>query len=193
MNKYSNIVNYEFDESKILLEEMRTVAIEYGVTFAKIISRSLLNKGKLIWCGNGGSAADSQHLSAEFVGRFKADREPLASIALPSDVSLLTCVSNDYSFKDVFSRQIEAFGKNGDVLICMSTSGNSPNVIKAIEVAKKLGLEIICLLGKKGGKAAELVENKIIVKSESTARVQEMHLLIGHIIVGLVEKMMGHE
>ena len=187
------IVDYQFDESKNILEEMRKVVIEDGVVFAEIISKCILNKGKLIWCGNGGSAADCQHLSAEFVGRFKSDREPLASISLPADISLLTCVSNDYSFEDVFSRQIEAFGKKGDILICLSTSGNSPNVIKAIQVASKLGLEIICLLGKKGGRAAELVNNKIIVKSESTARVQEIHLLIGHIIVELVERIMGYE
>ena len=150
---------------------------------------SCLKKGGTIfWCGNGGSASDSQHLAGELVGRFIGERRPLKSIALTADSAVMTCIINDYGYEHIFSRQIEALGVKGDVLVGISTSGNSENVIHAFEVAKRKKIITIGLLGKGGGKSSELVNQSIIVPSKSTARVQEMHILIGHIICDLIEE-----
>jgi D-sedoheptulose 7-phosphate isomerase len=151
-----------------------------------------LNAGqKLIFCGNGGSAADSQHLAAEFTGRFTAERKPLAALALTTDSSALTCISNDYSFDDVFSRQLAALGKSGDTLVAISTSGNSANVVKAVQVAKEMGIYTIGMLGKDGGKLSALCHLNLLVPSSNTARIQEAHILIGHILCGAVERSLG--
>jgi D-sedoheptulose 7-phosphate isomerase len=151
-----------------------------------------LNAGqKLIFCGNGGSAADSQHLAAEFTGRFTAERKPLAALALTTDSSALTCIGNDYSFDDVFSRQLAALGKSGDTLVAISTSGNSANVVKAVQVAKEMGIYTIGMLGKDGGKLSSLCHLNILVPSTNTARIQEAHILIGHILCGAVERSLG--
>lgn len=147
--------------------------------------------GKLMFCGNGGSAADSQHLAAEFTGRFISDRKPLAALALSTDSSVLTCISNDYSFNDVFLRQVQALGRKGDCLIGISTSGNSENVVRAFVAAKELGIKTIGLLGRDGGKLASLADVSIIVPSDVTARIQEAHILIGHTICGGVEQALG--
>ena len=153
-----------------------------------LICKSLTKNKNIFWCGNGGSAADSQHLAAEFLGRFTKNRKPLNSIALSTDTSTLTCISNDFSFSDIFSRQIEAIGNKGDTLICISTSGNSKNLLKAIMSAKKKSMNIISLLGKKGGKMKNKSNVTYIVDSDVTARIQECHILIGHIICAEVEK-----
>jgi len=185
------VINSNFDEH---LEVVRTVSelcpksIENG---AKIIAKSLLNAGTLFWCGNGGSAADSQHLAAELVGRFKQNRKALRSSALTVDTSVLTCVANDFSYEDIFSRQLEALARNGDVLVGISTSGNSKNVLSAFKMAKDLGVTSIALLGKDGGQAKSFSDLSIIVPSHSTARIQEMHILIGHIFCDLIEKELG--
>jgi D-sedoheptulose 7-phosphate isomerase len=151
-----------------------------------------LNAGqKLIFCGNGGSAADSQHLAAEFTGRFTAERKPLAALALTTDSSALTCIGNDYSFDDVFSRQLAALGKSGDTLVAISTSGNSANVVKAVQVAKEMGIYTIGMLGKDGGKLSSLCHLNLLVPSTNTARIQEAHILIGHILCGAVERSLG--
>ena len=155
---------------------------------ANVLIKCLKNKGTIFWCGNGGSASDSQHLAGELVGRFCGDRRPLKSISLNSDTAVMTCIVNDYGYEHIFSRQIEALGVKGDVLVGISTSGNSENVIHAFEVAKRKKIITIGLLGKGGGKSSELVNQSIIVPSESTARVQEMHILIGHIICDLIEE-----
>ena len=156
-----------------------------------VLARALLEGGKLMWCGNGGSAADSQHLAAELTGRFIKDRRPLAAIALSTDTSALTCISNDYSYDDVFSRQVQGLGRPGDCLIGISTSGNSRNVIRAVEAAKALGIQTIGLLGRDGGALKDLCDISLIVPSNVTARVQEMHILIGHTLCGLIEENMG--
>ena len=192
MKKYSDIINSHLEDSKNLLTDMKAEINLKSQLFAENISASLKKNGKLLWCGNGGSASECLHLSAELVGRFINDREPLNSIALTSDISVLTCISNDYSFEEIFSRQVSAIGKKGDILICLSTSGNSKNVINAIETAKDIGLEVICLLGKGGGEASKICRNNITVRSKNTARIQEMHLLIGHLIVELTEYLMGY-
>lgn len=152
---------------------------------------TVVNGGKIMFCGNGGSAADSQHLAAEFTGRFIEDRKPLPAVALSTDTSALTCIGNDYSFAEVFSRQVYALGKAGDSLIAISTSGNSVNVIKAVHAARELGITTIGLLGRDGGQLATLCDQAIIVPHKVTARIQEAHILIGHTICGGVEQKLG--
>ena len=155
---------------------------------AKLLINCLKNSGTVFWCGNGGSASDSQHLAGELVGRFVGDRKPLKSIALTADSAVMTCIVNDYGYKHIFSRQIEALGVETDVLVGISTSGNSENVIQAFKIAKERGITTIGLLGKGGGGASALVNQSIIVPSKSTARIQEMHILIGHILCDLIEE-----
>jgi D-sedoheptulose 7-phosphate isomerase len=158
---------------------------------SKILSSCLSNNGTIYWCGNGGSAADSQHLAAELVGRFKEDRPALRSVSLTTDSSVLTCIANDYSYDNIFSRQIEALGRKGDVLVAISTSGNSANIISALQTARKLKVDTISLLGKDGGKAADLSDTSLVIDSLSTARIQESHILIGHILCDLIERELG--
>ena len=155
---------------------------------ANVLIQCLKNNGTIFWCGNGGSASDSQHLAGELVGRFVGDRRPLKSIALTADSAVMTCIVNDYGYEHIFSRQVEALGSKGDVLIGITTSGNSENVLHAFKVAKKRGIETIGLLGKGGGRASSIVEHSVVVLSNSTARVQEMHILIGHILCDLIEE-----
>jgi D-sedoheptulose 7-phosphate isomerase len=152
---------------------------------------SLRAGGKLMFCGNGGSAADSQHLAAEFTGRFIKDRPPVAAIALSTDTSALTCIANDYSFEAIFARQVQAIGKPGDCLIAISTSGNSGNVLAAVAAAKALGITCIGLLGRDGGKLKPQCDVAIVVPSQVTARIQEAHILIGHSLCGAVEQQLG--
>lgn len=156
-----------------------------------LLAQSLANGGTLFWCGNGGSAADSQHLAAELVGRFKNDRRPLRSIALTTDTSVLTCVANDYSYKDIFARQVDALGRQGDTLLVISTSGNSENVLRALKAGKRMGLTTVALLGKGGGHCKDLSDYSLVVPSQDTARIQETHILIGHILCELIEEEMG--
>ena len=148
---------------------------------------SLRAGGKLMFCGNGGSAADSQHLAAEFTGRFIKDRPPVAAIALSTD----TCIANDYAFEAIFARQVQAIGKPGDCLIAISTSGNSGNVLAAVAAAKALGIICIGLLGRDGGKLKPQCDVSIVVPSQITARIQEAHILIGHSLCGAVEQQLG--
>ena len=154
---------------------------------ANLLISCLEKGGTIFWCGNGGSASDSQHLAGELVGRFAGERRPLKSIALTADSAVMTCIVNDYGYEHIFSRQVEALGSKGDVLVGISTSGNSKNVLNAFEVAKNKGVRTIGLLGKAGGMAKNLVDESIIVSSNSTARVQEMHILVGHILCDLIE------
>ena len=143
--------------------------------------------GKLLFCGNGGSAADSQHLASELTGRFIKDRRPLAGIALTTDSSALTSIGNDYSFDDIFARQVTALGRKGDGLIAISTSGNSRNIVRAVEAARDAGVFTLGLLGRGGGCLAALCDQSIVVPHDVTARIQEAHLLIGHTLCGLIE------
>lgn len=143
---------------------------------------------KILLFGNGGSAADAQHIAAEFVNRYQMERPGLAAIALTTDTSILTSIANDTAFEEVFSRQIEALGQEGDVAVAITTSGTSPNVIRGVETARQRGLRTMGLLGKDGGAVKELVELPIIVPSPSTSRIQEVHITIGHILCELVEQ-----
>ena len=155
---------------------------------ANLLIRCLENDGTIFWCGNGGSASDSQHLAGELVGRFVGDRRALKSISLTADSAVMTCIVNDYGYEHIFSRQVEALGSEGDVLVGITTSGNSPNVLHAFKMAEQKGMTTIGLLGKGGGQAASLVKQPIVVASNSTARIQEMHILIGHILCDLIEE-----
>ena len=148
---------------------------------------------KVLLFGNGGSAADAQHIAAEFVGRFAFDRPALPALALSVNTSCVTAIGNDYGFDLVFSRQIEALGRSGDVAIGISTSGNSSNVLHGLSVAKKMGLGTVALTGCTGGKLKKVVDHCICVPSQETPRIQECHILIGHIISELVEETIFHE
>lgn len=146
--------------------------------------------GKVMFAGNGGSAADAQHMAAEFVNRFRKERAPLAGLALTTDTSVLTSISNDYSFEEIFAKQVVALGRKGDVFVGISTSGNSPNIVKAVRAAREVGISSVGLMGK-GGALKDLVDCSICVPSTSTPRVQEAHLLIEHILCELVEDAAG--
>jgi D-sedoheptulose 7-phosphate isomerase len=143
--------------------------------------------GKVLWCGNGGSAADAQHLAAELVGRFQRERRGIASIALTTDPSVMTSIANDYGFVAVFRRQVEALGRPGDMLVGISTSGNSENVCVALEEARSMGLYTVAMTGGSGGRMAPLADTLLCVPSNATARVQEAHIFCGHVLCDLVE------
>ena len=144
--------------------------------------------GKILIAGNGGSAADAQHFAGELVSRFYFDRPALSAIALTTDSSILTAIGNDYGYEDVFSRQVQAHGKLGDVFIAISTSGNSPNILKAIEVAKAQGLTVIGLTGRSGGRVKDLCDICLCAPSDSTPRIQECHLIIEHTLCACIEE-----
>jgi D-sedoheptulose 7-phosphate isomerase len=160
---------------------------------SEIVLHSIEEGKKVLLFGNGGSAADAQHIAAEFVGRFAFDRPPLSALALSVNTSCLTAIGNDYGFDAVFSRQIEALGRAGDLAIGISTSGNSRNVLTAVLTAKRLGLHTVGLTGCSGGKLKSAVDYCICVPSNETPRIQECHILIGHIISELVEETIFHE
>jgi D-sedoheptulose 7-phosphate isomerase len=172
-------------ETQESLRRMRIPDIEKA---AQSIIRSIKAGGTLFVFGNGGSASDSQHIVAELVGRFKAERRPIAAIALTTNTSTLTAIANDYSYDAVFARQIEALGKKGDVALGISTSGNSANVLAAIKKAASLGLVTVALTGCGGGKLKKEAQLSIVVDSDDTPRVQESHALVGHILCELIEK-----
>ena len=188
---YIYLINNTFTEHIDIAHETVKLIAKKIEKSSNLISKSLSSKGTIFWCGNGGSAADSQHIAAEFVGRFKKERKPLRSIALTTDTSILTCISNDYSFESIFSRQLKALGRKGDVLVAITTSGKSENVRQALIEAKKMGIKTICLLGKKGGVCINHSDISLIVPSNQTARIQEMHILIAHLLCELVEKKLG--
>jgi D-sedoheptulose 7-phosphate isomerase len=161
------------------------------VEAALLIIRCLRSGGKLLLFGNGGSAADAQHLAAEFVGRFVRERSGLPAVALTTDSSILTAVGNDYGFDQVFARQVQALGRSGDLAIAISTSGNSPNVLQGVREARKRGLEVIGLAGNDGGMLAKEAHVGITVRSANTARIQECHIAIGHIFCEIVDHDLG--
>jgi D-sedoheptulose 7-phosphate isomerase len=157
------------------------------IAIIKLIADAFENGNKIMFFGNGGSAAEAQHLAAEFVNRFLMERPPLPAIALSTDSSILTSIGNDYSFSEIFSKQIVALGKEGDIAIGISTSGNSANVIRAIEAAKEMGIETVALTGNDGGDLAKVANYSLIVPSNSTPCIQEVHMVIGHILCEMVE------
>ena len=190
-NLNSDTIEKIFDEHISVIKESKSSVVAKIDAAVDLVSKSLTSKGTIFWCGNGGSAADSQHIAAEFVGRFKKNRRPLKSIALSTDTSVITCISNDFSYEEIFSRQLEAMGNKDDVLVAITTSGNSENMIKVLLQAKKIGIKTIGLLGKDGGKCKNIIDLPIIVPSYSTARIQETHILIEHLLCELVENKLG--
>ncbi len=154
---------------------------------AEAVSGTVLSGGKILVCGNGGSAADSQHIAAELVGRFKKERRAIGAVALTTDTSILTSIGNDYGFDSIFERQVEALGRKGDLLIAISTSGSSPNVLKAAVKAKECGLTVVGFFGKKGGAILPHCDLAFLAPETDTPRVQEMHILAAHIICELAE------
>ena len=168
-------------------EEILHNQIENIIKAAKLIIACYRAKGKVLIFGNGGSAADAQHIAAEFVGRFQKERPGLAAIALNTNTSILTAVSNDYGYEIVFARQVEALGESGDVAIGISTSGKAKNVIMGIKKAREMGFKTMCFSGGTGGELSKAAELSFIVPSLVTARIQEAHITIGHIICELVE------
>jgi D-sedoheptulose 7-phosphate isomerase len=176
-----------FEESANLKKEFVYEYAEDTVNLGILIGKRLKLGNKLLICGNGGSAADSQHFAAEVVGRFEKERKGFSAIALTTDTSALTAIGNDYGFDKVFSRQVEALGQKGDILIGISTSGNSNNVIEAVKVAKGLGIFTVGLLGKDGGQLKDLVDKAFIVRSNNTARIQEVHITFIHAICRVLD------
>jgi D-sedoheptulose 7-phosphate isomerase len=173
---------------------LSTLVSEHGDTFsqsAKIIGDALKNRNTIFWCGNGGSAAESSHLAVELIGRFKNNRRSLPSLSLNADTAAITCIANDFGYDEIFARQLEGLGKKGDVLVVLSTSGKSENIIKVLQKANEMGITSIALLGKGGGQAAVLSDYAIVIESEETARIQEMHLLLGHTLCEYAEIALG--
>jgi D-sedoheptulose 7-phosphate isomerase len=184
-NKIKNIISDSISvKNQILCDD---ILINDIMKISVILSECFNSGGKVLFCGNGGSAADAQHLAAEFSGRFYKDREPLFSESLSVNTSYLTAVANDYSYDEVYSRLVRAMGRPGDILIGISTSGNSSNIIKAIESANRIGMITIGMTGQSGGKMIEVCSEMIRVPSSDTPRIQESHIMIGHIICELVE------
>lgn len=177
---------HHLEEHRALFAALDALAPQVQAA-AERLSACLRGGGKLLFCGNGGSAADSQHLAAEFTGRFVHDRRPLAALALTTDSSQLSCIGNDYGFDQVFERPLRALGRPGDVLVAISTSGHSPNVRRAAEAARALGITVVGLLGRDGGVIAGLCDVAIVVPSATTARIQEAHIFIGHVLCAAVE------
>ena len=184
---YNDYIQNFFDDSSQLIKTSSNLT-PIIMNSVNLITKSLRNGKKIVLFGNGGSAADAQHIAAEFVGRFNLERKSLPAIALTSDSSILTSISNDYSFDLVFSRQCESLVSKNDVVIGISTSGNSINVKNGLKTAKKNGDKTIALLGNNGGNIRSIVDCPIIVKSKSTPRIQEVHRVISHLICDLVEQ-----
>jgi D-sedoheptulose 7-phosphate isomerase len=192
----------DFMESRIraMFEQSASLKVQFGKenarrieAFARRTAGVLGRGGKILLCGNGGSAADAQHLAAEFVNRFQRDRRALAAIALTTDTSVLTSIGNDSSFDQIFSRQVEALARPGDLLIAISTSGNSPNVLKAVEAARRLGVATVGLCGGSGGALAAAADEAFVVPSRETPRIQEIHITLGHVWCALTEDLVADE
>ena len=188
MSAKEDIISKHIEDSIHVEEQLRKTSLVLIAQIADEIVRAYQKGNKVVWFGNGGSAADAQHLSAELVGKFYLGRSPLESIALTTDTSILTAIANDHDFSEVFARQVEALVNQGDVAIGISTSGDSLNVIRGIEQAKRAGAVTVALTGATGGKLKASADYLVVVPSTDTPRIQESHLVIGHIICYLVEK-----
>ena len=185
--KLENLINNQIEEHLQAINLLK-YEIKEIVFISEIINNALKNNKKILTCGNGGSAADSIHLSSEIVGRYELERQGFSSISLASESSAITAIGNDYGFENIFARQIEALGNPGDVLVVISTSGNSKNLIKAVNMAIKKEIITIGLLGRDGGELIDLVEKNVTIRARRTSRIQEMHSLIIHIICELFDK-----
>jgi D-sedoheptulose 7-phosphate isomerase len=182
-----NIILKRFKESSEVKARFLRENLPKLLDVIKLVSHAFESGNKVFFFGNGGSAADAQHLVAEFVNRYVMDRPPLPAIALTTDTSILTSVSNDLTFDEIFAKQLRALGKEGDVAIGISTSGNAPNSIKALEVSKEMGMKSVARTGNNGGAISKMADFSLLVPSTSTPRIQEVHILIGHILCEMVE------
>lgn len=182
----SDSVNESIKTKEKVLANLKTEIESGGVLAAEILAGG----GKIFFCGNGGSSCDASHLVAELIVRFKTEnnRKALPAISLTGDSAIITACANDNGYDEIFSRQIEGLGRKGDLLIVLSTSGNSENIFKAVMMAKKMGIKTIALLGKTGGKIKGHCDLELIIPSDATARIQESHIMIGHIICAIIEK-----
>jgi D-sedoheptulose 7-phosphate isomerase len=181
-----------FLESARVKERLAHEGVDRVLEVATAVVNCLRSGGKILLCGNGGSAAECQHIAGELIGRLgpRRDRKPIPAVALTTDTSVLTALGNDYGFEHIFARQVEALGASNDVLIVVSTSGTSSNIILAVEKARQRGIKTIGLLGASGGALRDLVDLALLIPSESIARIQEAHIAIGHILCELVEAML---
>lgn len=180
----------EFEESARVKKEFARKNARAISEVARVIADAFSGGGKLILFGNGGSSTDASHISAEFVGRFKRERPGLPAISLNSDMAVITCLANDYDFSEVFSRQLGALASEGDVVIAISTSGNSPNVLKAVEAARGRKLKTVAFTGGKGRELASRADYAFVVPSEETPRIQETHITLGHVLCRMVEEIL---
>lgn len=177
-----------FDESAEIKRQFVRAHADRIVLVAKLMAAAFRDGRKVLLFGNGGSATDAAHMAAEFVGRYHRERAPLPAIALATDIAAITCIANDYGYDELFARQVRAHGQKGDVAIAISTSGNSPNVLKGISVARECGLTTIAWTGGTGGKLAGLADHAFVVPSTVTARIQESHITLGHVLCELIEE-----
>lgn len=183
-----DLILQAFNDSATVKQQFVREHADRIVELAKLIVRAFREGHKVLLFGNGGSATDAAHIAAEFVGRYKRERAPLPAIALATDIAAITCIANDYGYDELFARQVRAHGQKGDIAIAISTSGNSPNVLKGAEAAKVCGLTTVAWTGGTGGKLAALVEFSFIVPSNVTARIQESHITLGHVLCELTEE-----
>ncbi len=179
-----------FKESGEIKEQFVRESLTSLTAVIRVIVKALEAGNKILLFGNGGSAADAQHIAADFVNRISMERPPLPALSLVTDASILTSISNDYSFSEVFAKQIKALGKAGDIAVGISTSGDSANVVRAFEVAREIGITTVALTGSGGGKIAETADHALVVPSSKTPRVQEAHITIGHVICEMVERLL---
>ena len=186
MQRIKEVLEESIRLKQALLSHPKILQIVH--TIAEEMTTALRNGNKVLFCGNGGSAADAQHLSAELTGRYYFDRPPLPAEALHTNTSFLTAVANDYSYDEVYSRAVKAFGKKGDVLFALTTSGGSKNILKAISAANELGMMTVGFTGEKGANLSELCSHTVVVPSTDTPRIQECHILLGHVICEHIEK-----
>jgi len=177
-----------FQESANVKQQFVRDHADRIVEVAKLLVTVFREGRKVLLFGNGGSATDAAHIAAEFVGRYKRERHPLPALALATDIAAITCIANDYGYDELFARQVRAHGQKGDVVIAISTSGNSANVLKGVEAAKACGLTTVAWTGGTGGKLAAMVDFSFVVPSESTARIQESHITLGHVLCELTEE-----
>lgn len=187
MEDIEDIIIRTFKESSHVKEVFVNENLVRIVRIVETITEALKGEKKILIFGNGGSAADAQHLAAEFINRFTIERPPLPAIALSTDTSVLTSIANDYDFSDVFAKQIRALGHEGDIAWGISTSGSSPNVVKALEAARKKGMRTIALTGRDGGKMAGIADHHLNVASNSIPRIQEVHITVGHVICEMID------
>ncbi len=189
MTKFKKNLSKAFSEKLKIIEDLNKKSNQIE-KISNIIYKKILKNGKVLFCGNGGSASDAQHLATEFLVRLKPklNRQSIPSIALSLDVTFITACGNDFGFDNIFSRSLEGIGHKNDILVAISTSGNSKNIINVLKKSKKMKIQSICLLGNKGGLARKICDDMIIVDSSNTARIQETHIFLGHTILEYVEK-----